>query len=221
MEEKPKKTVNIKKINELINQANLVLRILIVFLIVIGIYAGIKILKETKIISFIFRILGIISPLFIGLIIAWLLDPIVTFLNKKGLKRIFGSLICYIFIIGAIVLIAGSLIPVLYEQINDLVTITIPSLYESAQTWITDFFEGFKNVDGIDAETMKTDIFNKLEDYVSSLTSLLPTLIVNAVKAIFSGIGSLAVGLIIGFFLLLNMDEHIENLYLLIPKKYR
>lgn len=221
MEEKSKKTVNIRKLNELIKLANLVLKILFIFLIVTGVYAGIVILKEIKILSFIFKVLGIISPLFVGFIIAWLLDPIVTYLNKKGIKRIFGSIICYAVILGLILLVVGSLVPVLYEQINDFVTTTIPSLYESVKNWINDFFVNFKNVEGIDSESMKADIFEKLESYATSLTSTLPTLIVNAAKSLFSGIGSLGVGLVIGFFLLLNMDENIENLYLLIPKKYR
>ena len=116
------KVINIRKLNELINLSNLVVKILIMFLIVAGIYAGIIVLKEIKVLSFLFSVLKIISPLFIGLIIAWLLDPIVTYLNKKGLKRIFGSLICYVVMFLLIILILGSLIPVLYDQINDFVT---------------------------------------------------------------------------------------------------
>lgn len=221
MEENKKKTVNSKKLNELINLSNLALKILIVVLIVVGSYAAIIILKEIKILSFIFSILKIISPLFVGFIIAWLLDPIVTYLNKKGVKRIFGSLICYVVILGILLLVISALIPVLYEQINDFVTTTIPSLYESTKIWVSDFFVNFENIDGFDSSAMQADIFKKLEGYATGLTSTLPTLIVNAAKVIFSGIGSFGVGLVIGFFLLLNMDENVENLYLLIPKKYR
>lgn len=221
MEEKSKKTINSKKINELVRLSNIVLRILIIFLIVIGVYVGIIILKEIKILSFIFNILKIISPLFVGLVIAWLLDPIVTYLSKKGVKRIYGSLICYVIIIGLMLLVLGSLVPVLYEQINDFVTTTIPSLYENIKNWINDFFVNFKEVEGFDVNTIKTDIFSKLESFATGLTSTLPTLIINVAKSVFSGIGSLCIGLVIGFFLLLNMDENIENLYLLIPKKYR
>ena len=220
MEDK-KKTVNTKKLNELINLSNLVLRILFIVLIVVGSYAAIIILKEIKILTFIFSILKIISPLFVGFIIAWLLDPIVTYLNKKGVRRILGSLICYVVIIGLLLLVVSSLVPVLYEQINDFVTTTIPSLYDSTKTWLSDFFVNFENIDGFDAAATQADIFKKLESYATGLTSTLPSLIVNGAKAIFSGLGSFGVGLVIGFFLLLNMDENVENLYLLIPKKYR
>ena len=140
------KVINIRKLNELINLSNLVVKILIMFLIVAGIYAGIIVLKEIKVLSFLFSVLKIISPLFIGLIIAWLLDPIVTYLNKKGLKRIFGSLICYVVMFLLIILILGSLIPVLYDQINDFVTLTLPSMFETTKNLINDFFNNFKNI---------------------------------------------------------------------------
>lgn len=221
MEEKVKRTINIKRLNELIKLANIVLKILTIFLIVAGVYALLIILKEIKILSFIFNIISIISPLFIGLIIAWLFDPVVTYLSKHGIKRTFGSIICYIVIIVIILLVVGSLVPVLYDQINDFVTTTIPSLFETSKNWINDFFDNFKNIEGFDINSMKLEIFKKLENYATNLTSTLPTTIINIAKSLFSGIGALAVGLVIGFFLLLNMDENIENMYLLIPKKYR
>lgn len=214
-------SVNTHKLNELISLSNLVVRILIIFLIVTGVYAGIVILKEIKVLSFLFSILKIISPLFVGLIIAWLFDPIVTYLSKKGIKRVFGSLICYVVILGILIISVSSLIPVLYDQINDFVTTTVPSLYEGLKNWMNDFFMNFKEVEGFDVNSIKTDLFSKLENYASNLTSTLPTLIVNVAKSLFSGLGSFAVGLVIGFFLLLNMDDHIETLYSLIPNKYR
>ena len=215
------KVINIRKLNELINLSNLVVKILIIFLIVAGIYAGIIVLKEIKVLSFLFSVLKIISPLFIGLIIAWLLDPIVTYLNKKGLKRIFGSLICYVVMFLLIILILGSLIPVLYDQINDFVTLTLPSMFETTKNLINDFFNNFKNIEGFDVMSMKNEVFKKLELYTTNLTSSLPAILVNIVKNLFSFVGVLAVGLVIGFFLLLNMDETVKNIYMLFPVKYR
>ncbi len=215
------KNINTKKLNELIHLSTLVIKILTIFLIIAGVYAGIIILKEIKILSLLFNILKIISPLFIGLIIAWLLDPIVTYLSKKKIKRVFGTLICYIVIFLLIFLIVGSLVPVLYDQINDFVTTTIPSLFETFKNVINNIFDSLKNIDGFDSVSMKGEVFKKLEAYATELTSTLPTILVNIIASLFSSIGSFAVALVIGFFLLLNMDENVENLYSLIPKKYR
>lgn len=218
---KDEKELNVGKLNELIRLAHDILQILMVFLIIIGIYAIIIILKEVKALPFILSLLKIISPLFIGLVIAWLFDPIVTSLNKKGLKRGFGAAICYIVFIGVLVIIVGSLVPVLSEQINEFVTSTIPSLFDTSKTWINDIFEKFNNVETFDANAMKNEVFLKLETFATNLTSSLPEILVNVVKSFFSGLGSFGISLIIGFYLLLDFDKNSETMYSLIPKRYR
>ena len=218
---KDDKELNVSRLNELIKLAHNILQILMVFLIIIGVYAVNIILKEVKILPFIFSVLSIISPLFIGLVIAWLFDPIVTYLNKKGLKRGFGAAICYIAFLGIILIIVGSLIPVLSDQINEFATNTIPSLFETSKTWINDIFENFKNIENFDVESMKNELFLKLEKFATNMTSSLPETLVNVVKSLFSGIGVFCISLIIGFYLLLDYDKNSETIYSLIPKRYR
>lgn len=218
---KEEKELNYAKLNELIKLGHSILQILMVFLIIIGVYAVIKILKEIKVLSFIFSILGIISPLFIGLVIAWLFDPIVTYLNKKGLKRGLGAAICYIVFIGVLLIILGAIIPVLSEQVNEFATNTIPSLYDTAKGWIDDIFDNFDNIESFDAMGMKNELFSKLEKFATSLTSSLPEIVVNSIKSIFSGLGVFGISLIIGFYLLLDFDKNSETMYSLIPKRYR
>lgn len=218
---KDEKELNVTKLNELIKLAHNILQILMVFLIILGIYAVIIILKEVKILPFILSVLKIIAPLFIGLVIAWLFDPIVTFLNKKGVKRGIGAAICYVGFLGIITLIVSSLIPVLSEQVNEFVATTIPSLFDTTKTWIENFLDGFKNAEMFDIETMKDELFAKLELFATDMTSSIPELLVNLVKSLFSGIGTFAISLIIGFYLLLDFDKNAEIMYSLIPKRYR
>ena len=45
------------------------------------------IFKNLEIFKVLGSILGVISPFFIGLVIAWLLDPAVTYLQKKNVKK--------------------------------------------------------------------------------------------------------------------------------------
>jgi len=218
---KDEKELNIGKLNELIKLGHNILQILMVFLIIIGIYMVIIVLKEVKILPFIFTVLKIISPLFIGLVIAWLFDPIVTYLKTKGLRRGFGAALCYIVIFGVLTIIISALVPVLSEQVNEFATSTIPSLFETSKNWINDVFDKFNSVDSFDAESMKNELFLKLETFATNLTSSLPEILVNAVKAFFSGIGTFGISLIIGFYLLLDFDKNAETMYSLIPKRYR
>jgi len=218
---KDDKEINVAKLNELIKLGHNILQILMVFLIIIGIYAVVITLKEVKILPFIFSVLKLISPLFIGLVIAWLFDPAVSYLNKKGVKRGLGAAICYVLFLGIIFLVVGSLIPVLSEQINDFVSGTIPSLFETSKDWINNFFANFENIENFDANAMKNEVFLKLETFVTNLTSSLPEILVNLVKTLFSGIGTLGISLIIGFYLLLDFDKNAEMMYSLIPKRNR
>ena len=63
-----------------------ILKLLLYIFIILFIYILIMINKELKITKIIFNILKISSPLFFGILIAYLLDPIVVKLEKKNIK---------------------------------------------------------------------------------------------------------------------------------------
>ena len=95
MEKKENKELDVRKINEVASLAAKVLRIFYLILIAAGVYIVIKLFKETKILDFIFTVLTIVLPLFIGLVIAWLLEPFIKWLEGKKVKRTFGAIIAY------------------------------------------------------------------------------------------------------------------------------
>lgn len=68
---------------------------------------------------------------------------------------------------------------------------------------------------------MKLEVFDKIEAFTTNITSSLPEILVNVIKASFSGLGVFMIGLVIGFYLLLDFDKNSRNLYLLLPVKYR
>ena len=216
-----KKEINYSKLNDLISLSHNILKILFVLLIIIGLYAVIMLIKEVKIFPFIFSILKIIAPFFIGVFIAWLFDPIVTKLDKKGIRRILGTILCYVVFLGIIFLIIYAIIPLLSEQINDFVTTTIPSLYDTSKHWIDNIFNNVGNIEGFDILTIRNEIFKKLELMATNLANSLPDIIVVSITSIFSWVGVFGVGLIIGFYLLLDFDKNIDTIYTIIPKKYR
>ena len=213
-----KKEINYSKLNDLISLASNILKLLFIFLIIIGVYSIIILLKELHIFPFLITIIKILSPLFIGIVIAWLFDPFVTKLNKKGVRRIFGTILCYVLFLGLIFLVLIELFPVLYEQINDFVGTALPTLFEDSKNWLDNIFNNFNN---IDVTTVKNEIYKKLEMIATSTATSLPDILVLSLKSIFSWVGSFGVGLIIGFYILLDFDKNIDTLYTLIPKRYR
>lgn len=212
------KEVDKKKLNELINLSKNTVKILYILLIIIGVYAVIKLTKEIKILEFIIVLLKVMSPLFIGFIIAWLFDPLVKLLQKKGMRRSIGTAVTYVLLIGVIALIIGGLIPLLSEQINEFIK-TIPNIIDQAKLVLDQTIGRLSIIDGLDIEALKKEVLDKIIELGTNITSDIPSLLVKIVKNFFSGMGSIIVGLVIGFYLLMSFDNVNETLITLFPKK--
>ena len=70
--------VDKKELNKFIKTSNKVLQLVHILVLVLVALLVTYVVKEWKILDFILYILKVISPVFIGLLIAWLLDPLVT-----------------------------------------------------------------------------------------------------------------------------------------------
>ena len=192
-------------LNEVITLSKAILKILFVVMIIAGVYGLTILLKELGITKFFVELLKIISPLFIGIVIAWLFNPLMKFFSKKGIRRGLGAAIIYIALSAIIFLLIKAIIPLMFEQINDLVS-TIPSTLKGIVNWISDLFNKVSNNSNVDLTSVKTEIISKIENYGMNIASSLPEVMVNTVKSFFSGIGTFLIGAIIGFFLLISFD---------------
>lgn len=216
--EKTVKEVDTKNLNDVITLSKRILKIMYGLFLILAIYVALKLFKELNIKATLLVILKILTPLFIGVAVAWLFDPFVKKLKKKGIKRSIGATIAYVIFIAVLALIIGSIIPILIEQINDFAK-TLPSVFDSIKNWMNDIFEKLNNIEGFDATSMKDEVFKKIEDIGMGLTSSLPELLINTVKSFFSGIGTFLIGLIIGFYLLVGFDNANELMITWLPKK--
>lgn len=212
------KSIDKHNLNEVIVLSKKILQIVFFLIILAGIYVVTMLLKEWKVFDIIINILKILTPLFIGLVIAWLFNPLVTFLKKKGIKRGLGAMIIYICLIVIIIFIICSLIPLLSDQINEFAK-TIPSIVNSIMDFIDNILVKIGDVANFDVENMQAEISKKLGEIGTNLTSSLPEMTVGFVKSFFSGIGTFIVGLIIGFYLLVSFDNASDMVIGLFPKK--
>ena len=217
---KNNKELDIEKVNEAVSLLDSILKIAYIFIIIVALFFIIRLFKELHIKSLIIVILKILAPLFIGLFIAWLFAPMVKKLQKKGIKRSLGTTIIYIVFLGLIGLLVGSILPILRDQINDFIQ-TLPSIFESVKEWISDILVKLSKIDGFNADVIKSNVFAKMEDFSTSLTTTLPDTAVNTVKVFVSGLGTFVIGLIIGFYLLMGFENAGELLITLLPKKYQ
>ena len=220
-EEKETKTrgkLNYRKLNEVIKTSSNVLKVMYILAVFVCVYVGLIVCKELKVGKIILDIFAILSPLFIGLVIAWLFNPVVNFMQKKGVKRIFSVLIIYIILIGVIALVVGSILPILYDQIINFAE-TVPSLAKDIEKVFNDIVERFRQIDGINIENIKSTVVSQVENFTSDFTSGISSTIVSLIKGLISGVTTFAVGLVIGFFFLLSFDNVGDTLSVFIPKK--
>lgn len=214
------KNLDYKKLNDVIGLTKKILKITYVLIAIIGIYAITLIFKEWNIMSFVKTILTIVSPFFIGLVIAWLFDPFVRWLKSKGIKRTLGAILTYVLFIGGFLAIMGLIFPLLGNQINDFAN-SIPTIFDTIKGWIDGIFDKLGNIKSFDVETLKNDIFTNIENFGVNLTESLPELMVNFLKSFISGFGVFIVGIVIGFYLIISFDNVNESVITFLPNKYQ
>lgn len=212
--------INTTKLNETISLGNKLLKISIILVFALGTYVILAVLKQIKFFNILLKILKLLAPVFIGLLIAWLFNPFVKWMQKHKIKRPFGVIISYILLIGFIALILGTLLPILYNEIVDFVE-TLPTLFDKMSQWLDNFFDRFSGIESIDIEATKQNVIKNIEAFGSNLTEDLPQTVINIVKNVISGMGTFIIGLVIGFFFLLGFDNVSDNLVAFLPAKHR
>lgn len=216
---KVSKELDIRKVNEVTNLASKVLKVFYLLLIAVITYVVIRLFKETHVLDFIFKILEICLPLFIGILIAWLFDPFIKWLETKKIKRTFGAIITYLLIFLVIALVLITLIPLLIDQVREFAKI-IPNVFDTVKVWSTDFFDSLESSNLIDFEKIKVEAFASLEKFATNITTTMPQNILGFISSLFSGFGVFILGLIIGFFLIVNFDSS-SKLFNFVPKRFR
>lgn len=218
---KKKKTneLDIESLNELIGLGKKILSISFTLIIIAVILLGLYLLRTLNIFSIIKDVLVVISPVFIGILIAWLFDPMVDFFEKKKLPRIVGCIIAYLIFIGILALIIFLVVPSFIDQIADFVS-SIPNFLGEAKDFISGTLSSFSSSTDIDVSAVKKQIFDSLETIGTSLTTSLPNTILSIGKSIVSGGASAILGLMVGFYLLYDYDKVSRGILDMIPKKY-
>ncbi len=77
MEKKTKEEINIKNVNEVVSLSSKILHLLYITMIIGCVFVATLLIKEWGILQFVFSLLKVLAPLFIGFVIAWLFNPMV------------------------------------------------------------------------------------------------------------------------------------------------
>ncbi|MDD3705521.1 MAG: AI-2E family transporter [Clostridiaceae bacterium] len=159
----------------------------------------------------------VIKPFIIAAVFSYLLNPIVSIFEKKGIRRIFGVIIVYLIFIALIMLLSFVLVPKLIKEISALV-VNIPQYSKQMQELFRQFQDGYMK-SGL-PESFK----DVLDDNILMLQSMILTLlqnIANGIIDIFSQLFNIIIVPVITFYMLKDAEYFKNQFILVIPKAKR
>ena len=155
---------------------------------------------------------GIIAPVLVSILIAYILKGLMSFMEEKGNSRIL-SLSVTLFVFGLFYLSIFLFLPFLSRQILLLVS-DIPQIYESVNLFLSTQLAGY---------ALQS---NQLDEVIINAFSYIPTLFQNALLQLNSGFSAVMNALLyliivpfLVFFLLKDRDVFMNYAEILLPKK--
>lgn len=215
--DKDNEKLDIPKLNEIIKVSRNILKIMFAFMIIGLILVTTYLIKEWKLLNFLGAVLSILSPFFIGIIIAWLLDPIVTWLQKNGFKRAIATVMVFLSFISLVVLFFVLLIPSFADQINEFIG-SAPNVLNNIKNFGENLFDKLNNIYDYDFTNIKEQLYGGLSNVVSELTVTLPNKVISIASSIVSGGLNIIFGLFIAFYMLFDFNNVRKHLFNLLPK---
>ena len=217
----PKKdSLDVQKINEGVVLLNKMLKILFFVLIVVAVMIITYVAKEWKILSFVGTLIKVLSPLFIGMVVAWLFNPLVKFLTKHKFNRFCASILVYVVFITLLVVILANSVPLLTDQLNDFINI-MPTITKNIGNSLDNFVGFLEPLLNENTEQIKEELFTSIIQIGKNITVEFPDKIIGIVTAIVSGLGTFGIGLFIGLYMLLDFDNVSKVFINMLPKKAR
>ena len=215
MEDK-NKNIDYKKLNELIKTGNILLKIaLTMFILSIGAIV-IYLFDKTNIFNIIGTIIGIVSPLFIGVSIAWLLEPCIRYFVKNNVNRKLSAFVVYLILLFLVALIMALIVPEFISQLNELIR-KVPEFLASINTFINDVFKNFSTSE-FDFTQIKENLITIINGNVNSLTTGSLNNFVATLGTSLKSIVNIILGLLIGFYLSLDFSKVNKYMNLVIPR---
>ena len=217
---KKEKEIDVTSLNHILITGKKLMSIGYFMAILALIILGTFLIKEWKILGILKEFIIVISPIFIGFLVAWLFEPLVKKLQAKKVPRLLGCILSYLLILGVIFLIAYMFIPSLVTQIKDFVA-AAPEIFKELTKFVTNIIEKFDTNHLINIKDVKKEITSIISNFGMGLVSNLPEYALSIGKSIINGGLNFVLGLMIGFYLLFDFDKVNENIDKMLPKTWK
>lgn len=220
IKEEKKENLDIVAINETVTLSKKILKIFHICMIIGVVLLVTVIAKQWHVPKFLLYLLKILTPLFIGYIIAWIFHPLVNFLYRNGFKKGLAVVIVYLGFIALLYLFMSMLVPTVINQFNELVS-SLPSIFKSIKGVIDNFFDNITGISEATITNIRSGLYTNLATFMSGIVEGLPNKAISMLGSLASGLGTFLISLILGFYMLFDFDSIQKHFVKLIPKKYR
>lgn len=171
------------------------------------------------------QILGLLMPVLYSIGFAYLLNPLVNILEERGIARLWGVLLIYLFVIGGIVILSLIIFPKISNEFQKLVSL-MPTYFEELREVFDDLnkmyikysnnlkdlpkeLQGIQEVIGENLSKIQESLIGSIENFTTSIINM------------FSRILSFIIIPILTFYFLKDKDYFKKKIYMTIPKRFR
>lgn len=161
----------------------------------------------------------IFAPLFLALIVVFVLNPLVTALQRRGVHRLIGAAIGFITFLAALVALGLIVVPSIADQASGFAS-EFPDLYDQLADQVVSTGERF----GLDASIWSYD---EILDYLNdpdnqdTILSVVFGRIGTLTSGVFEFILVFLLGPVVAFYLLIDLPNVQQRMLDLVPKKSR
>ncbi|GAB4349943.1 MAG: AI-2E family transporter [Oricola sp.] len=168
---------------------------------------------------YIFR--SVLLPFLAGLALAYFMDPVADFLEKRGLSRLASTILILLAFIVCFIIALAVIVPILVTQATEFLA-RLPGYLASLQGliaslsmetgWLADYV-------GIDPESLHSGLDELLKQSAGFLTTLFQG-IWSSGKAVVDLAGLLVVAPVVAFYMLLDWDRMVAKVDSWVPRDH-
>lgn len=201
--------------------------------IVISMVLIVAIFKFSSLTAIVSKVISVFTPLFIGITLAYVLNPVMVFIENKMLSKVFKKLkrsrirmistvMTILFFIGVVAGLLAFVIPEIIDSVTSLAK-NIPSYASNIKDWIQ-----LRLSENEQITSFFTGQIDKITDYLSSISVAdtvydVFTTLTNSFIGIVTALVNFFIGLIISIYLLFDKEKLMAQskkfMYATLPKK--
>jgi predicted PurR-regulated permease PerM len=160
-----------------------------------------------------------LAPILVGFGFAYLLEPIVRWLERCGLARQFGVLLLALVFVTVLVVTPLVIVPMAQNETQQLVQ-SFAEYYQVVEDWFTEAYSSYFN-----GKEIPPIIESARVKVTENLNVWLPQWLSNTTSAIVASVGAIVLGVLLAtlatFYLLVDFGKVKGGLARLVPKRWR